>query len=288
MKSLCPVCAMEVEDNYHPFVMCPLARDLYRAMSWVWSLPSQNEFLNTSREWLFQVLEPLDDVRRCMLLMTFWRVWYVRNELVHNKPAPPVEVSCRFLQSYLDSLIGIKLHANADPCKGKSVITYAKPSLPSIVPRDEARTGWSPPEHGWVKLNSDGSFVAVGDAGAGMILRDEAGSIIFAACRKLYSCRDALEAELCACMEGLSVAIQRSELLIIVEMDSSVAVSMVQSKEVDRSVYASIVKEIKYLRGLRLSCITHVPRSQNRASDCLASFARLENRTMTWLGSGPP
>ena len=121
-----------------------------------------------------------------------------------------------------------------------------------------------------------------------MILRDSVGAVIFSACRTLYYCRDALEAELCACMEGLSFAIQRSDLPIEVEMDSSNVVSMISCEEMDRSVYAPLVGEVKHLLSLRKFCITHVPRTQNLASDCLASFARLKNRTMTWLGSGPP
>ena len=114
------------------------------------------------------------------------------------------------------------------------------------------------------------------------------GAIIFSACRQLFSCRDALEAELCGCMEGLFMPIQRSEAPIIIEMDSSTAVAMIQNEEMHRSVYSSLVKEIKFLKGLRETCVTHVCRSQNKASDNLATFARLERRTMTWLASGPP
>lgn len=76
------------------------------------------------------------------------------------------------------------------------------------------------PDPGWCKLNTDGSFVNSDEAGAGMILRDHLGAINFSACRVLYSCRDSLEAELCACMEGLSIAVQRCDLPIAVEMDS--------------------------------------------------------------------
>ena len=96
-----------------------------------------------------------------------------------------------------------------------------------------------------------------------------------------------MEAELCACMEGLSFAIHRSDLPIEVEMDSSNALAMISSEEVDRSVYAPLVGEIKHLLSLRNFCITLVPRCQNKASDRLASFARVEGRTMTWVGSGP-
>ena len=121
-----------------------------------------------------------------------------------------------------------------------------------------------------------------------MVLRDPLGGVIFSACRTLYSCREALEAELCACMEGLSLAIQRSDLPVAIEMDSLVAIKLIQGQETDRSIYASLVKEIRYLLSLRECCITHVNRSQNQVSDSLANFARTEGRTMTWIGSSPP
>lgn len=87
-------------------------------------------------------------------------------------------------------------------------------------------------------------------------------------------------------MEGLSLALQRSDLPIMVEMDSLEAVSLISSLETDRSVYSSIVREIKHLMGLRKTCISHIVRSQNKVSNCLAKFARTQGRTLTWLGSG--
>ncbi|KAM3391008.1 hypothetical protein ACQJBY_012570 [Aegilops geniculata] len=120
-----------------------------------------------------------------------------------------------------------------------------------------------------------------------MVLRDAKGKIIFSYCRVLFSCGEALEAELCACMEGLSFALQRSDLPIIIGMDSIVAVKLIQGREEDRSIYASLIKEIRHLLSLRDSCITHVNRTQNNVSDSLAKFARGEGRTMTWLRSGP-
>ncbi|KAM3405479.1 hypothetical protein ACQJBY_008142 [Aegilops geniculata] len=89
-------------------------------------------------------------------------------------------------------------------------------------------------------------------------------------------------------MEGLSLALMRSELPVAIEMDSSVAVKMIKSSDEDRSVYSALVKEIKHLMGLRKTSITHVSRAQNKVSNSLANFARVEGRTMTWLGSGPP
>ena len=88
-------------------------------------------------------------------------------------------------------------------------------------------------------------------------------------------------------MEGLSFSLQRSNCPISIEMDSIVAVKLVQSKEVDRSMYSSIVSEIRYLLSLRESCSTHISRSQNMVSDSLAIIARTKGRTMTWFDSGP-
>ena len=73
----------------------------------------------------------------------------------------------------------------------------------------------------------------------------------------------------------------------MIEMDSIVAVKLIQAQEVDRSVYASLIKEIRYFMSLYDSCITHINHSNNKVSDSLAKFARLEGRTMTWIGSGP-
>ena len=47
---------------------------------------------------------------------------------------------------------------------------------------------WQSPVHGRVKLNVDGSYYeASGEAGAGMVLRDGNGAIIFSACRSLVN-----------------------------------------------------------------------------------------------------
>lgn len=55
--------------------------------------------------------------------------------------------------------------------------------------------------------------------GRGMLLRDEAGQIILSACRVLAHCSGPEEAELCDCMEGLALACEYSDSLVMVETD---------------------------------------------------------------------
>ena len=59
-----------------------------------------------------------------MLLMTLWRCWHARNEVLHNKPMPAIECSRRFLCSYLDTLLLIKQEPLQDPVKGKVVVHF--------------------------------------------------------------------------------------------------------------------------------------------------------------------
>lgn len=119
-----------------------------------------------------------------------------------------------------------------------------------------------------------------------MVLRDHLGNITFTSCREFFFCRDSLEAEIGACMEGLSIAIQRSDLPIQVEMDSLSAVNTLNGMGTDRSIYASLVAEIKHLKSLCTTCIAHINRTQNYVSDFLAKFARTESRIVVWLGYG--
>ena len=70
----------------------------------------------------------------------------------------------------------------------------------SICP--SAIAPWEPPPENYVKLNFDGSYVVADrSVGAGMILRDHADQVIFAACRWLFDCPGPLEAELATCEE---------------------------------------------------------------------------------------
>lgn len=112
---VCLLCGTGVEDNYHPFCQCPLARDLWRSMSSVWQLPALNNARHIGKEWLLHFLDPLFELERSMVLMIFWRCWHIRNEIIHDKVPRHLLVSKDFLCSYLDSLLTVKNERFADP-----------------------------------------------------------------------------------------------------------------------------------------------------------------------------
>ena len=81
---------------------------------------------------------------------------------------------------------------------------------------------WPRPSSGWVALSVDGSFSSHdGRASAGMVLRNRDRTTIFAAYRYIFHCNDALEAEIHAIMHGMALAIQHSDMLVIVQLETS-------------------------------------------------------------------
>ena len=195
LSYVCPLCGVEREDGFHAMCRCPLAKELWRAMARDWPIPKVEDVMHTGPEWLFSLLEPLSDTTRMIVLMTMWRVWYVRNEITHGKSPPPTEASRRFLQGYINSLLCIHQWPQGNMEKGKMVVQADALAPPQHV-QQKAEVGWVLPPAGWTKLNVDGSYVpATGAAGGGMVLRSDRGGIIFTACREIRTCDNALEAE---------------------------------------------------------------------------------------------
>ena len=93
-----------------------------------------------------------------------------------------------------------------------------------VVSRKYAPTPvpWPRPPTGWVALSVDGSFSSHdGRASAGMVLRNGDGTTIFAAYRYIFHCNDAFEAEIHAIMQGMALAIQHSDMPVIVQSSDS-------------------------------------------------------------------
>ena len=122
-------------------------------------------------------------------------------------------------------------------------------NLPEISQRMKyIEKKWAKPSPGWVKLNCDGSFkIEDGTAGAGMILRDEEGQIVFSSCRQLFQCSDPLEAEAKVCHEGLMLALRWSSKPIQVELDCSDLIEAIKEKQQNRSSILHFISEIKEL-----------------------------------------
>uniref|UniRef100_A0ACD5TA56 Uncharacterized protein n=1 Tax=Avena sativa TaxID=4498 RepID=A0ACD5TA56_AVESA len=240
----CRIYGQGSEDSYHAFVLCPHARILWQTMREVWSLPDDNMLKNTGQEWFLHILSRLSELHQASMLRLLWRIWHVHNKITHDKPAPSMEGSRRFLVSYMNSSLVIKKCPDADVAKGKMVVAYEEGFCARREPSKDsqkARLKWKPREAGTMKLKINMVKPVL------MVLRDQTGQVIFAACRQLRVCRDATEAKLEAMEEGLKLAMHWTPEMIVMESDCSEVLSLVKSGNTNSSVYAFKILSIREL-----------------------------------------
>ncbi|KAM3299557.1 hypothetical protein ACQJBY_040849 [Aegilops geniculata] len=120
-----------------------------------------------------------------------------------------------------------------------------------------------------------------------MVLRDSEGEVIFSAYRYLFNCKDALEAEISAILEGLSISIQRSDLPIVIQSENAKVVVALTDDSLDRSAYGHLMLEIKKTLELRGFIPLKIERHQNRVAHSLASIGRSGGSTACWLRRVP-
>jgi ribonuclease HI len=194
------------------------------------------------------------------------------------------------LLSYLESLTVLKQHPNADFEKGKMVIN-PEMGLNRGQKRNEdrpkVREKWEAPPGELTKLNVDGSFGMDGSAGVGMVLRDNSGKVIFTACRQLFNCRDAVDAELAALEEGLSLAMVWTSRNIIAETDCAEVCELIKESTPNTSTYMTRVRAIRDLIRERAVKVSRVGRDKNCVSHELARIGRVDQKTELWLGDSP-
>ncbi|KAM0825931.1 hypothetical protein ACQ4PT_069231 [Festuca glaucescens] len=137
--------------------------------------------------------------------------------------------SVAFLQSYCDIV-----HNEVDNDKEKGNRTddsFIKTNDVSAI-NDRALVKeiirWQPPPMGAIKVNVDASYCHVsGEAAVGAVVRNHQDQIVLASRKVIEKCQDPEEAEACAILEGLMLAIDNNLEPNSVESDCANAVSNV-------------------------------------------------------------
>ena len=118
-------------------------------MAKVRNLPSRTTLKHVGPDWFIHLLAETKEEGRALVMMLFWRIWFVRNELVHHKRPPPMEVSVRFLSSYLSSLSAINSNPSDDPIKGKAMLNIGLEKSHKRLQTDVAADAlWAKPSVG--------------------------------------------------------------------------------------------------------------------------------------------
>ncbi|KAM0862252.1 hypothetical protein ACQ4PT_045377 [Festuca glaucescens] len=127
---------------------------------------------------------------------------------------------------------------------------------------------WRPPEEGWHKVNTDGSFSRdSGWGGGGAVLRDHHGEFSAGACHFFPLASDPERTELLACRRGVQLAQQMGVSKLVLKSDFLNAVTKLRSQDVDRSVHGPLVEEVKEMLGtFDDHAIKHIRRTGNEVA----------------------
>jgi ribonuclease HI len=188
----------------------------------------------------------------------------------------------RFLQDKRD-----KHHAN--PGLNSPIIVSDPITNGSIIVSNRNYTGtnsvWSLPRVNELKMNVDAAFCAkMGEAAAGIVVRDHLGRTIAAASTVLQNCANVEEAEATAIWSGLNFAVEHDLELAVLESDNSGVVNAVNNHS--PRVYKNwhVFKNIDMLTNALPRCvISKVSRNSNGVAHDLARLAKTNKDSCVWL-----
>jgi hypothetical protein len=103
-EATCQICGAMEESGYHVVIQCTKARALRKVMRRHWDLPGEESFRYLGPDWLLLLLQKVNKVMGARILLLLWRVWFLRNDIIHGDGKCTVSGSEGFLLSYCESL----------------------------------------------------------------------------------------------------------------------------------------------------------------------------------------
>ena len=139
IDSTCNICGMADENSFHAVVECTKAHALRDQLRGVWDLPGERVFIYNGPDWLLILLAKIKPRQRDLVLLVFWRAWFLRNDVVHNQGKSSILDSVRFLQNFSVSFWGECL---ATDDKGKKPVVAPSPQKCHIVDQTWSKPCW--------------------------------------------------------------------------------------------------------------------------------------------------
>jgi ribonuclease HI len=198
-----------------------------------------------------------------------WSLWLRRNQFVF-KPA----------SSFLDPVINAISYA--------SEFFYLIGNCSKEKSRISTSIKWVPPPLGWFKLNTDGSSLGnPGMAGGGGVIRNHVGDWEGGFSRAI-GVTTSVQAELRALKDGLELAIELGILNLEIEMDSLVAVELVNSITTSNVFLSAIVTDCRSLmERFELCSLKHIFREANGCADVLAKAGCVQSSDFLSFSNAP-
>uniref|UniRef100_A0A2N9H5A8 CCHC-type domain-containing protein n=1 Tax=Fagus sylvatica TaxID=28930 RepID=A0A2N9H5A8_FAGSY len=272
IPTYCPRCSGSTETLIHLLRDCPDSIAFWNGFRF----PSVgNQFYSASLvDWISancHVSSTHDHNMPWQTIFSFgiWNLWLRRNNFVFNPDVPfvdPIANTISFASEFY-YLIG----------------SYSKVKLKSPIP-----IKWTLPPLGWFKLNTDGSSLGnPGLAGGGGVIRNHLGEWVGGFSRSI-GFTTSVQAELRALKDGLLLAIDLEILNLEIEMDSLVAVDLINSSNTSNAFLSTIVTDCRYLlERFDHWSLKHVFREANGCVGLLAKSGCAQQLDLVYFPNDP-
>ncbi|XP_056856670.1 uncharacterized protein LOC130506077 [Raphanus sativus] len=282
-QKMCSRCGDEEESVNHLLFKCHYARlvwalaNVHIPPAGVWS-----DSLYANIHWVLNLKKeyPMEEVEESFAPWLMWRLWKNRNDFV-------------FRGNDHDAALTVwKVWEDVFEWISRAEVKEKEVKEPT-APKPEVK--WKPPAERYLKCNSDAAWLKEErSGGAGWILRDHRGRLIWAGAKKLAEVRSAIEAEAEAVRWALQTVTGFGYDRVQFETDSLQLMRMINGEEETWPLLEPIIQEIAALMSMREEItVVYYPRSGNKTADRIAretstftSFVpKLYSMSPTWLSS---
>lgn len=175
-----PMCGISEESLFHAFIHRDHARLFWKEAASFFDLKLPRLHPLTWKQDLLDASFVKKEYA-AVAISVMWAIWKNRNKYSHGEDHYQPQKSMELIHELITSL-----------------------NIPSQDPggKVKVKQKWTAPATGWIKLNCDGALdPATGDAGAGVVARDEQGAFLFTRCSKYPAKEDHFIVEALACRD---------------------------------------------------------------------------------------
>ncbi|XP_056695682.1 uncharacterized protein [Spinacia oleracea] len=260
VESISPICVRcyTSENHLHLFRDCWESSIIWNYIferTKVATVINLHLFFNASwRDWITYNLNQ-NRAWKVMFITSIWHVWIARNKTVFElKVSKPFSI---YNALFIDhASISYILQVKETP-----VIRAPKPT-------------WYPPTYDYLKLNVDGSWKDLNEAGGGGVFRGVSGNWYMGFSSK-YDASLPLAAELYAIREGLTMAVDYDIQNLELETDATILIKLLHNlDDTYHHELSPVINDVACLMSrFRSIEFTYIPRSTNKVAHCLAQYS---------------
>ncbi|KAK8638494.1 hypothetical protein V6N13_136915 [Hibiscus sabdariffa] len=263
----CPLCKSATESIDHTMRDCEFVQRILLAQGVCCSVPVAGV---TWKEWLARTFASLNMQHRRAVMVTYWVVWYTRNQVVHEGIVHSDHNTMSFVVAFL------REHDVFNP------LTCLRPL--------RSHGSWSTPVSDVIKVNFDVSFVvSVRKSVSEVVCRDSEGFILAACCYPHLYVTNPFQAEALACLVAIGFARDLGFAKVLLEGDSLTIIKKCSSETNDVSLISPVIVDIKeVVKSFQHISFTFAFRKANVAAHTLTHEGKAFSSPIYWIEDVPP